>query len=278
MSFDVDFDVAGYAFINWDNTLEAWWRFEEKGVSVLDWSGHNRHLRTATAGYTTGCFGGSALNCNNTRNAYNYAQLPPTIFERDGEITVAFWTNHTDDANHAFFFNLLSDSATHDGYELLEIWRLAGAASQMKVSATGIGGALTGATSAAFTADGTWQHYAMTLDMATGTVKHYVNGVLEDTDILGALNCGFPATSIVIGGSLYSSSYTINGAMDEVLLFSRVLTATEIAAIYDIAAAGTLAADFVVIEDSTHTYEIVHVSDSGLITKTGEVSLLVNAS
>ena len=68
-----------------------------------------------------------------------------------------------------------------------------------------------------------WTHYAATFD---GTIARiYVNGVLSASDLSASI--GSATTNFVISGN-YGSTENWNGSIDEVRLYSRALTATEI--------------------------------------------------
>ncbi|HLP77841.1 MAG TPA: LamG domain-containing protein, partial [Candidatus Paceibacterota bacterium] len=82
-----------------------------------------------------------------------------------------------------------------------------------------------------------WQHIAATLDGATGDMKIYINGVLisqTNTAVrpIGNLDPAYdPAVGIGNhGGSFHQ--FPFNGLIDEISLYSRALSQSEIQAIY----------------------------------------------
>jgi Concanavalin A-like lectin/glucanases superfamily len=91
--------------------------------------------------------------------------------------------------------------------------------------------------------DGTWHNVAMTRDSATGIVQLYVDGVLNGT---GAFDLGSKASQFFLIGALANYSGTtltgansFNGQLDEVRIYNRVLTPTEISEIGQVPAAPT---------------------------------------
>lgn len=75
---------------------------------------------------------------------------------------------------------------------------------------------------------GQWYHGVVTIESGVET-KFYVNGILRDT--LGAVTITADDAAIEIG-RLYSGSY-INGKIDEAAIFTSVLSAAQVTAIYN---------------------------------------------
>ena len=76
---------------------------------------------------------------------------------------------------------------------------------------------------------GNWIHVAATRNASTGQMKIYVNGVLDGTGVTGTA----PLTAnprINIGGNTLDGRY-FQGAIDDVRIYSRVLTDVEVAAL-----------------------------------------------
>ena len=77
-------------------------------------------------------------------------------------------------------------------------------------------------------ADDTWYHVAMTF--GSSTVKVYVNGILEDTETFSNPNTNASGGNFTIGRHATDpSSYGyFDGVLDDIGIYKRVLTATEI--------------------------------------------------
>ena len=86
----------------------------------------------------------------------------------------------------------------------------------------------------------TFQHVAMMYDKASGAAMLYINGVMVVSNNIGSFT---PLTSspLNIGrrtGQPVGNGDTFNGLIDELSLYNRALSATEIAAIYNAGSAG----------------------------------------
>jgi hypothetical protein len=90
-------------------------------------------------------------------------------------------------------------------------------------------GAATTITSAGLVPN-TWQHYVMTYD---GTkLRVYRNGLLHDSTAASG-NITITTEALTIGRTLFNGSpFSLNGSLDEVGLWNRALTASEVQCIY----------------------------------------------
>ncbi|WP_051207069.1 DUF6701 domain-containing protein [Saccharospirillum impatiens] len=81
--------------------------------------------------------------------------------------------------------------------------------------------------------NGDWQHLTATYNGDSRTLQLHINNALAETENVG----GGPPLNTVTGGLIFGSAengtYGINGNVDEVRLFNRVLTATEIDTVYN---------------------------------------------
>jgi hypothetical protein len=87
------------------------------------------------------------------------------------------------------------------------------------------GSAATGDTTSVTIADTNWHHIALVFTRATNTVQFYVDGTLRTTAIKN-LEADNPAHLFMIG-NLHGNN-TFSGLIDEVRIYSRVLTAGEV--------------------------------------------------
>lgn len=107
-----------------------------------------------------------------------------------------------------------------------------------------------------------WRHYVGVYDQTTGDLKFYVDGELKGTENFGA---GAALTSdngnLTIGQDDGNASRTLNGCIDDVVLYDRVMTDEEIAEHYGLMGhwrldetSGTVAADdSIAARDGAHT-------------------------
>ena len=126
--------------------------------------------------------------------------------------------------------------------------------------------------------EGGWNHWCFTKDVAAGEMKIYLNGALwhSGTGLTRTLSA---ITAFRLGGDT-DGSYAYAGAVDELAVWARVLTADEIGAIYANQIAGTFPVDSsgegrVLFPVST-TYETgkVGAQSLGLSTSTSEALIV----
>jgi PKD repeat protein len=87
-----------------------------------------------------------------------------------------------------------------------------------------------GVSSARVLNDDVWHHVAMTYD---GTISNiYVDGIADGTASATAVNTDASGTSVFEIGAQYNANFLV-GAIDELYLYKRALTATEIKALKD---------------------------------------------
>jgi uncharacterized repeat protein (TIGR01451 family) len=101
---------------------------------------------------------------------------------------------------------------------------------------------------------GVWQHVAATFDVATQEMKIYVNGVEVPSTLTGsgAVTSIFNSTAPVRIGAYLDGSGRFNswnGLIDEVSLYNRALTASEIQAIYNAGSAGKCKSQQTFVDD-----------------------------
>lgn len=77
-----------------------------------------------------------------------------------------------------------------------------------------------------------WVHVVMTLSMATSTVTAYINGVAVNTSTLGGAGAAITSAGNLWVGSRESGTEPFAGKLAQVFMASKVLSATEVKAIY----------------------------------------------
>ena len=74
-----------------------------------------------------------------------------------------------------------------------------------------------------------WSHVAVTIDRTAGTAKLYYRGV--DTGATGAIRTDFANNAVLQFGAMLNAGSPLRDALDDVRVYNRVLSATEIATI-----------------------------------------------
>jgi uncharacterized repeat protein (TIGR02543 family) len=89
--------------------------------------------------------------------------------------------------------------------------------------------------------DGNFHHLAVTLDRGAGTLKSYVDGVLQHSTSISGMGSLANNSRLWIGHQTLDSSTSakpFHGVIDELSVYSRALSASEIQAIYNVGSAG----------------------------------------
>jgi hypothetical protein len=79
---------------------------------------------------------------------------------------------------------------------------------------------------------GVWYHVAVTYDLSAGTARFYKDGVLWSTET-GGKTAIYNGTADVNVGRLSSNGQYCDCLLDELGVWSRILTAGEISALYN---------------------------------------------
>src|SRR3989454_10789310 len=88
-------------------------------------------------------------------------------------------------------------------------------------------------TSSVLLSTGTWQHVAITWNAATSEVKFYLNGALAQTIINSVVLAAPLDTDKLLVGLWLGGGSSFAGAMDELRIYNRVLSETDILALYN---------------------------------------------
>ncbi len=196
--------------------LTAWWKLDETaGNSRLDSSGNGKTLTETggTVGTVTGVIG---LAATFTGVGTHYLDRAASLFTA-APFSVAAWINPTDFAS-TYDWVMQSFSGTQrQGIQTS--------------SGTGVVQFVTGGTIisslAALTA-GVWQHVACTNDGTTSSV--YINGTLNNS---GASTPNFTSVNRTNIGARGNGGLGAVGSVDLAGYWTRVLTAAEVAALYN---------------------------------------------
>ncbi|MGO4548347.1 DUF5695 domain-containing protein [Paenibacillus sp. 2TAB23] len=215
---------------------------ETSGTSASDASGNGKHA-TLTGG-TTWVAGkaGNALNLNGT-NAY--ASLPTGIVSGVNDFTIATWVKIDTLSDWGRIF----DFGTGTSNYMFLAPQVGG--SGMRFSITTGGNGSEQQLNAPVLPTGVWKHVAVTLSGTTGRL--YVDGVQVASNTAMTLKPSSlgSTTQNYIGKSQFSDPY-LDGAVDDFRIYSRALSVTELAALFNgttssgnIAPLGTASTSFV---------------------------------
>jgi hypothetical protein len=208
------------------SSLVGWWKFDDaSGNTAADSSG-NGNNGTLVNGPTwvAGQIGG-ALSFNGVDQSVT---TPLTMNETSTGISVSFWVKNNDGTTKQQRFFAKGGIVSGTGFFNLE-YQFGNRITFSKDGATD----LQARSSLIFAAMpiGQWINIAMTWDGSptASNVLFYKNGVLIPHD------SNTDGVSLVSGSALpftISSGYAVNGAMDDLMVYNRVLSPAEVASIY----------------------------------------------
>jgi hypothetical protein len=201
-----------------DPDLAAYWKFDDgSGTTAFDSSGNgNNGVLVGDPKWVAGKFGG-ALEFNG--DDYVDCGNGPSLQIQD-QITITFWFNVDAFSNTWEAFLAKSDSAYRAS-------RSAGTgnATHFGAGGTSVGGGNSYFDGTIIVTGGQWHHYAATYDGTAG--KIYIDGVLDVTSP-GTGQISLTSSDLYIGENSGATGRFLHGIMDEVRIYSRALTDTEI--------------------------------------------------
>ncbi len=207
--------------------LVAWWPFEEgTGTAIQDASGHgNDGTLPNGATWVTGV-GNLALHLDGSSQRGTVPDSPS--LDITNQITLATWVRPERVATQHLIHK--GNNGGADGYEISLAMAPPSSNGKPFVRFNQLTNGNTFRLNATqpYVADGnTWTHVAATYDGTT--IKLYVNGVL---DTARAESFAIAANDLPVGiGSQSDGQYMLQGAIDDARVYSRALSAGEIAAL-----------------------------------------------
>jgi hypothetical protein len=214
--------------------LVGWWLMNEgAGLKVNDLSG-NRNTGTLTSGPTwkAGKFG-PAVNFDGTDDYIPIADNPPLTSVADGSFTISCWAKILDVSPGSGRILVNRDNTSNTGAEgnrsvSLHIDLSGNAKLFLYPVSTSVTSSIT-----SFFNDGRFHHYVGIRDLLSSKVYLYVDGILaaNSTDLSSNINTALEPW--VIGrGNTQSASGAFNGPIDDVRIWNRSLSASEVQQLY----------------------------------------------
>jgi hypothetical protein len=252
--------------------LRALYAFES---NAQDSSGSGNHGTANAVSYVAGKVGSQAAQFNGTSS---YVSIPRSVMD---DFTVAMWVKTTDTAGTAGAQwwsgkGLVDGEVSGGGAD----WGTAIVNGKFVIGIGSTGGDSTFASSVNIN-DGTWHHVAATRNNTNGAVAVYVDGVLRGSGTGATGSRTFPASLRI--GSLQTGNNFLNGSLDDVRLYDRVLTAGEIAGLVaPPAAPANLAATIgdasVALSWSTSSNASSYIVKRSVVSGSGYANIATNAS
>ena len=200
--------------------LRALYAFEG---DAQDSSGNGNHGTASALSYVAGKVGTQAAQFNGKSS---YVLIPRSI---ENDFTVAIWLRTTDTAGSAGAQwwsgkGLVDGEVAGGGAD----WGTAIVNGKFVLGVGSSGGDTTIASSVNIN-DGTWHHVTATRNNTSGAMQVYVDGVLRGSGTGPTGSRTWPPSLRI--GSLQTANNYLNGTLDDVRLYNRILTGGEIAAL-----------------------------------------------
>jgi hypothetical protein len=191
--------------------------------NAQDSSGSGNHGTATAVSYVTGKVGAQAAQFNGTSS---YVLIPRSVTD---DFTVAMWVKTTDTAGSAGAQwwsgkGLVDGEVGGGGAD----WGTAIVNGKFVIGIGSTGGDSTFASSTNIN-DGTWHHVAATRNNTSGAIAVYVDGILRGSGTGATGSRTFPSSLRI--GSLQTGNNFLNGTLDDVRLYDRILSASEISAL-----------------------------------------------
>jgi hypothetical protein len=222
--------VSEAALLDAHPGLVGWWHFDEGAGTVANDSSGNGNNGTITgASWVAGRYG-NALSFNGIDN---YVQVPDSSsLHITTALTITAWIKTT--GSGMTFRNRIVDkwgSNNQGGGWNLNIWDSSGKLGFEQRYSDGSQMFVTGLQGNTVVTDNAWHFVCARLDSGTATAKLYVDGQLDaqSTSFTNPLLSNNENLAI---GAFFNGGNFFNGITDEVQIYNRALSATEIQAYY----------------------------------------------
>lgn len=199
--------------IGLNNGLVASYRLDESSGNITDSINGITGTNTNTVTFSSG-----KINNGADFTETQYFDCTANTVQQVTNLTFACWVKTTDTTNNKTI--IVGNSAAGSGFQ----WRIETNLKQ-QFNKQGIAGI---ATSTSAISSGVWTHVAVSYNYSTGVCTFYKNGVADG----GATSAQtFTQNKLFIGYN--DASEGMIGSLDEVCIWNRVLTSTEITELYN---------------------------------------------
>lgn len=201
------------------NGLVGWWPF-------------NGNASDASGAGNTGTVSGPVLttgenNVTNGAYAFNgstdYIEFPTQIPSSTGSFTVSMWLKGVATAGDGYAYGIIRSNVNTIGGSVYWL----GIRDTGKYS-TAVNGNFTQGSTTVTASGSTWVHLAITYDGSKQTT--YINGAQAATYTFGAITNTASGTRTLVGS--YAGYRALQGSVDDIRIYNRALSATEMQNIY----------------------------------------------
>ena len=208
--------------------LVSYWELEETSGTRVDSHGSNDLTDNNTVGSATGIQGtGADFEASNVESL-SITDATQTGLDLSTDFSIATWVNF--ESYPPVQAGLVCKWQTSTGKRS---WMFYVQSNELRL-VTSPSGTWTGSLGGVSwtPSNGVWYHIACTFDVSAGSVIFYLNGSQLGTAQNGLATSIYNGTSdVVVGGN--SDNYLFDGVMDEVGIWSRALSASDVTALYN---------------------------------------------
>ncbi|MEZ4200530.1 MAG: LamG-like jellyroll fold domain-containing protein [Candidatus Paceibacterota bacterium] len=210
-----------------DPSVVGWWKFDESnGVVALDSSENNNHGTLINSPQRVSGVSGNGLQYNASQEQSVHVAHDPSLNFGSSEFSISLWVKYTDSVDTDILRKGSTDTAS-DWYKI-EVYSSSqriefnvNTSQQAKVTA-----------SAPFSSnDGEWHHVAAIRDNDAAAIILYIDGVEADRSSINPAGTITNSADLAIGSKDTLNDDFLNGTLDEVIIFNRKLSLTEIQAL-----------------------------------------------
>lgn len=211
-------------------SLVSWWKLDETSGTRSDAHGSNDLTDVNTVGSATGKQGNGADFEYSNLERLTISDASQTGLDLSTDFSFACWikiestgagVNHYlmgkwgASSNRSYYFSYRDYDFQVGYFDGTNITR--------------------GGTNANVVSDGTWYHLVATMDISAASLTLYINGseVTTSMDLTGATSINNGAGAFQIGSIDASTVETFDGIIDEVGVWSKILTQDEVTALYN---------------------------------------------
>jgi hypothetical protein len=221
-----------YIFTNWNNSLVGWWTMElnSSGTGIIDRSGQSNNGSLINVSRTSGIFGnGTYFNGSLSNPHINLGDKD--VFDGYSSVTFSIWQKF--EGNKSLSHVILSKASS---YGIRTEYTAVANKIKFMIRPYGLGAT---SLSTLGTYDMySWHHVVVTYD--SSSLKIYVDGNL-DNSVATTGTIASTANPLYIGRDGINANY--NGTIDDILIFNRALSLSEIISLYN-SSANRYAVDF----------------------------------
>ena len=223
------------------NGLQAWWSFDGNANDVSG-NGHNGTINGATLTSDRNGAPNAAYSFNGTNNSISIPDHDSLSFSNN-VFTFSFWLNWNPNtaqelaimgkrgsqtSGFEFYLDKIASTSNNPDCIMAHTWNLSGA------NVYGIPPTLTSTT-----AGGAWNHFVIAADGAK--LRFYKNGVNVDSSYTPIISMGNSSGNLTIGsGGGWGSTKWMDGMIDDIGIWRRVLTPNEIGSLYNSLSVSTI--------------------------------------